>query len=81
MTRSSHGTPWRQRTLSNGFNFLPQSNPARTEFDQLLEGIGISINDACHSEIVRAWVRRNYRSKFVPPAVLEACGIHSVDVA
>ena len=46
-----------------------------SEFDRFLYGLGLSLEDALQSQRVREWVKKHHHSKFVPIAMLEACGI------
>ena len=71
-------------TLSSRSRFMQTAHqippaPIETEFDKLLREARISLTDAHEHLMVKQWVYRNHRSKFVPIPVLEACGIQPED--
>ena len=51
-----------------------------TEFERLLREANIKLDDAHKFLMVTDWVRQFYRTKYVPPAVLEAMGIRAEEV-
>ncbi len=51
-----------------------------TEFERMLREANIELADAHKYLMVTDWVRQFYRTKYVPPAVLEAMGIRAEEV-
>lgn len=58
---------------------LPKNG--ETEFDRILREAHIPLADAHNFLMVREWVERNCRQKYVPPAILEKFNIRPQDIA
>ena len=65
---------WRLAAARRGR--VPEPMPIiPTAWEKLLESLGLTEDQAARSRRVKAWVRHNYRSRFVPLNMLDACGI------
>jgi hypothetical protein len=51
--------------------FIPKVPPRLSAWQELLETLHMREDDALRSILVRDWVRKHYRTHYLPPRVLE----------
>ena len=78
--RRSHSWSLAEARAAAGLPPRWMAAAGETEFERLLREANIKLDDAHKFLMVTDWVRQFYRTKYVPPAVLEAMGIRAEEV-
>ena len=76
-------TGWQNALIRNAQGLPPiwMVETGNSEFDKLLRQEKVNLKDAHRNQVVREWILKNFRRRYIPLAVLEACGIRPEEVA